>query len=162
MIDVQARYNEVEKFNDIAGNLGYVDAVGICQQVKLVQEEVGELEAACEDGDAVELLDGVCDAFVTLAGLMQQMERAGFKVDEALKRVNENNLSKFVPSLSDDEIQHYDDEYAYYATYNEKHGVYVLKDFNDKVRKPIGFVPVQIADLAPDLFERGFPDGDEA
>lgn len=152
-MNIEERYNEVEVFNEIAGNLDNVTVEKLEAQMKVFIEESKETAAAFENKDAVELLDGICDSFVTLAGLMQMAEELGFAVNEALKRVNRNNLDKYISRVvKDDEFDHYD-SLGWTAIYNNRYDCYVLKDENGKIRKPVGFVPVEIAALAPNIFE---------
>lgn len=152
-MNIQARYDEVYKFNDIAENLNNVTLTKLEAQMKVFIEESKETADAFTNKDSVELLDGICDSFVTLVGLMQMADKMGFKVDEALKRVNENNLEKYI-----DEGDMDDDAYDQYiemgrsVNYNSQYQCYVLKDSNLKIRKPIDFVPVQIDDLVVDVF----------
>lgn len=150
-MNVQERYNEVEKFNRIAGNLTDVTVAKLEAQMKVFIEESKETADAFSNKDSVELLDGICDSFVTLAGLMQMAEKMGFKVDEALKRVNENNLSKFPTHVTYDAKRQYEAS-EWRVVFDTDYRLYILKDSNGKVRKPVGFKPVQISDLVPDIF----------
>jgi hypothetical protein len=150
-MNIQKHYESVYKFNDIAGNLSYVDVASIEAQIKIIKEEVGELDYACGSENATELLDGACDAFVTVVGLLQKMEKAGFKVDEALTIVNENNLNKFPKTISNAELDAYTWN-LWSVKYNKHHDCFVLKDDNDKIRKPAGFVSVDLMDCLPSDF----------
>lgn len=150
-MNIQKHYESVEKFNDIAGNLNNVNVASIEAQMKVVVEEVKELQDAFDSQNALELLDGACDAFVTLSGLLQQMQRAGFDIDTALKLVNENNLSKYPPTVSIPAAASYF-ENKWTVVYNKTYDCYVLKDGNGKIRKPIGFQPVDIVDCLPSDF----------
>jgi hypothetical protein len=153
-MNFQKHYDSVYKFNDIAGNLTNVSVAELSAQMKVVVEEIGELQDAFDNRDAVELLDGACDGFVTLVGLIQQMEKAGFKVDEALQRVCDNNVTKFPSEITNlDVVYACDNEWKIVP--NIKYSCYVFKDGNNKVRKPINFVPVEISDLVPDNFFGG-------
>lgn len=153
-MNIEQRYKEVETFNKIAGNLDNVSVDKLKAQMKVFIEEAKETEDAFENKDAVELLDGICDSFVTLAGLMQMAEKAGFKVDEALKRVNENNLSKFPTYVTLKAKQEYDAN-GWHQFFDTDYHCWILKDSNGKIRKPVGFVPVVIDDLAPGVFFGG-------
>jgi phosphoribosyl-ATP pyrophosphohydrolase len=147
-IDVQEHFDSVEVFNFVAGNLDKVDKKSIEAQLSFISEELDETWKATEDNDNVELLDGACDLFVTVAGLLTKLEIAGFDVDRALYRVCQNNLSKF-PKL----------EGAYKlcpdgASITNKGSRAVFKRISDgKIMKPTNFVPVTLADLAPQQFE---------
>jgi hypothetical protein len=152
-MNVQKHYDSVYKFNDIADNLTNVSVAKLNAQMKVVVEEIKELQDAFDNKDAVELLDGACDGFVTLMGLIQQMEKVGFKVDEALQRVCDNNLTKFIPDSGEQSAMVLPKEWV--IKHNTQHHVYVIKDQNRKIRKPVGFKSVQISDLVPDNFFGG-------
>lgn len=151
-MNIQERYNEVKRFNEIGGNLHDVTLEKLEAQMKVFIEESKETADAFTNKDSVELLDGICDSFVTLAGLMQMAERMGFEVNEALQRVNQNNLSKFPHGVIDE------NDYAVYqrqgweVDYHTGYNCCVIKDANLKIRKPLGFKSVQINDLAPNIF----------
>ena len=149
-------YREVEKFNKIAGNLDSVTPESVSNQLSYVFEELTETIDALENGDAVELLDGYCDLLVTVHGLGQKLQAAGFDTQEAEKRVNANNMSKYIPT---NETIHYDPSFT--KTLNEEYNVYVLRDSNMKVRKPSNFQSVDLSDLVPEGFfqQAGFFEG---
>jgi hypothetical protein len=150
-MNIEEHYWDVYAFNNIAGNLANVDEASVAAQIKVVVEEVKEIEKAFAEKDSVELLDGVCDAFVTVAGLMQKMSYAGFKVDEALERVCLNNMAKYPSEMSKEELDNCDKQ-GWDVLYNIDCECYVLKDKNGKIRKPLGFKSVEISDLVPDNF----------
>jgi phosphoribosyl-ATP pyrophosphohydrolase len=140
-------YHSVKEFNEIANNFNNVGYDSINNQISFVFEELEETITAFENNDAVETLDGVCDLFVTIVGLMQKLEVAGYNVEEALKRVNENNMSKYIPKGK---------SFTYpkglTAHHNKKYNVYVLKDETGKIKKPSNFQPVDISDCVPANF----------
>lgn len=138
-----AAYTEVKIFNTVAGNLSVVTDDSIDNQISFIFEELQETITAFEAGDKVGVLDGACDLFVTVSGLMQKLEKARYNVAEAVKRVNANNLSKFPEEVTDE------DKAQYTVTFNEQYNRYVLKDGNGKVRKPSTFKPVDLSDLIP-------------
>jgi hypothetical protein len=140
-------YREVEKFNKIAGNLENVTPESISNQLSYIFEELTETIDALESGNVVELLDGYCDLLVTVQGLGQKLNVAGFDTQEAEKRVNDNNLSKYIPA---NKAIHYDPSFT--KTLNEEYNVYVLRDSNMKIRKPSGFVSVDLSDCVPESF----------
>ena len=146
MNNCDQHYENVERFNTVAGNLDSVDVKSINAQMGFIAEEFVETEEALAAGDNVELLDGACDLFVTVAGLLQKLEVAGYDVDTALSRVCKNNLSKFprtgtvdIPSVCPDNTQ----------TVMSRDGRLVFKRADGKVLKPKNFVPVDLSDLVP-------------
>lgn len=153
-MNIEDHYADVYSFNKIAGNFENIDEASLAAQIKVVVEEVKELEKAYADKDAVELLDGVCDAFVTVAGLMQKMQAAGFNVDKAVDRVCLNNLDKYPTEMLREDLDTYAEK-GWDVIYNNEYDCYVLKDNNGKIRKPLGFKSVEISDLVPDNFFGG-------
>lgn len=139
---IEQAYANVRLFNSLAGNLINVTAESIDNQIGFIFSELEETITGFEGGDRVEVLDGACDLFVTVTGLMQKLEAAGYDVATALQRVNENNLSKFPRYFTDEDMQE-----GWTVTYNHEAQRFVIKNQNDKVMKPASFVPVDIADL---------------
>jgi NTP pyrophosphatase (non-canonical NTP hydrolase) len=148
--NIQDAYDSVRKFNSIAGNLQAVTPHSIAAQIDFITEERNETFDAVLQGDAIELLDGACDLFVTVAGLMQKLDAAGFDVEEALKRVCENNLSKF-PVINDYTHEGIRPEGSE-DTVSECGHVVFKRNSDGKVMKPTNFVPVNINALAPGDF----------
>lgn len=140
-------YADIKLFNEIANNLTGNMVEQVNNQLSFIFSELEETIAAFESGDAVELVDGAADLWVTVAGLLQKLEAAGFNVGEAIKRVDANNLSKFVPIGSPLRYKE-----GHKAKLNKKHGRYVIKDANGKIMKPLDFVPVDLNDCVPANF----------
>jgi hypothetical protein len=177
---IREAYKNVKLFNQIASNLDNVTPDSINCQLSFIFEELSETIEAVERGiypegrydddnkdpnynPEVELTDGVCDLFVTVAGLMQKLECAGFDVSGALKKVNENNLSKFpsgdLPTVNynplserivnkfklENDIENIQPPNTI-KEYNSQYSVYVFKDKETgKIRKPTNFVPVNLS-----------------
>jgi len=139
-------FGSVLKFNDIAGQLIEPNKDSIALQLDLIQEEYLETVDAFDNEDRVEVLDGAIDMWVVVSGLLQKLEAMGYNVEEALKRVTDNNLSKF-PSTANNAENSWNGDYT--PHFNKKHQVLVLKDKNGKVRKPDGYKPVNLSDLVP-------------
>lgn len=110
-------------------------------------EELSEGIAAFESENAVECLDAAVDEFVIIVGKLQILNAAGFKVGEAIRRVNENNHSKYIPK---GQFVKYNSDF--HTEYNEEYGVSVIKDCNGKIRKPANFQAVDLSDLVPTSF----------
>lgn len=139
-------FGSVLKFNDIAGQLSNPDKGSIALQLDLIQEEYLEGVEAFDNEDRVELLDAAIDMWVVVSGLLQKLEAMGYNVEEALKRVTDNNLTKF-PSYEGNKTNIWPPEYQ--AMFNDKHKVIVLKNSNGKVVKPSGYKSVNLSDLVP-------------
>lgn len=140
---VQQSILKIMQFNEVCGNLDNITTDKLALQLDLIQEEYLETVEAFDNNNDVEFLDGTIDMFVVIVGQLLKLEAAGFDVAEAMKRVDDNNLSKF-PSLVEDFS--YSNEFT--CTVNEKYNVAVIKDSNGKVRKPLEFKPVDISDCA--------------
>ncbi len=141
---IQDAYKNVKLFNQIASNLDNVTPESIDNQLSFIYEELCETIDAVEYGNDVEALDGCCDLFVTVAGLMQKLEACGFDVAGALKKVNENNLAKYVPYDVRKDVM----EFAPANTFpiiDDVHNVIIFKDKETgKIKKPTNFVPVNL------------------
>ena len=142
-------YNQVKKLNAVAGNLDNVTPESVSNQLSFIFEELQETIDALEAGDDEELLDGCADLFVTVAGLMQKLDAAGFKVAEAITRVNENNLSKF---NSTGNFQPPNTN----AVYNKQYDLFsfINKD-TGKIMKPTNFLSVDLEGLYVKGFLKG-------
>ena len=141
---IRKAYDQVREFNDIAGNLTNVTDDSVDNQIGFIFEELSETITGFEEGNRVEVLDGACDLFVTVAGLLQKLEAQGYNVAEALTRVNENNLSKF-PAVG----ELFGQPIGCTATLNEKYNRMVIKDGVGKVRKPSTYSGPYLTDLIP-------------
>jgi hypothetical protein len=143
---IEQGYKDVVLFNTLAGNLTGVTDESVDAQISFIFSELEETITGFEEGNRVEVLDGACDLFVTVAGLMQKLEAQGYDVATALDRVNANNLTKFPKDVSPE------DGRQYTASFNAQYSRYVLKDSTGKVRKPSNFVSVYLGDLLPVRF----------
>jgi len=143
-------YADVYKFNNIAGQFENVTESSIALQLDLIQEEYLETVEAFDNKDGVELLDGAIDMFVVVSGLLQKLHASGYNVVGAMKRVTDNNLSKF-PDASNPTIPvPVEWTEGWTINHNEQYNVIVWKDANGKIRKPHGFESVNIEDCVPD------------
>lgn len=143
---IASAYQSVKKFSEIAGVLDNPNYDTVDLYNSLAFEELSESITALEEDNPVEVLDGAIDEFYIVCGKLAILDKMGFNVEEALKRVCDNNLSKF-PSTEDNKTNTWSPEYT--AHFNKKHKVLVLKDKNGKIRKPDGFVSVDLSDCVP-------------
>jgi len=141
---IQQSFYKVYEFNDLAGNFNCVDGKSLENQCMYIQEELNETLEAIFKGDEVEVIDGACDLWVTVCGLMQKLEAMGFDVKTAMQRVDDNNLQKFPKSM--DDVTYSPD---FNVTRNDKYMRYVIKDQSGKVRKFDNFPKVDLSDLVP-------------
>ena len=148
-------YEECHKFNDVAGKLDGLTIRDVHNQLVLLKEELDEGFEAYLAGDMEALLDAHVDVSVVSAGLGFILEKLGFNVDGALLETANNNLTKFIEGsdcdLVDKTIQHYKDQgIETEAVYNSDHDLFVIKDKNNKIRKPLGFVSNSLVQFLPE------------
>lgn len=136
------------KCNDIAGKFKdkytYKD---LLNQVKVIKEEVEELEEAIETANHVNLLKELADVVVTVHGMVDIIEYIGYNVEDALVKVANNNLSKFTPSdkVADESVIDYTNKgVKVKLELNTKYNVWVIKDENNKYKKPIDYKPCNV------------------
>ena len=114
------------------------------QQLSYIQSEVQELADALEELDLVEELDACQDILVTVFGYLQKLEALGARVDVAMVKTADNNLSKFPTTL--EEVQQTQEFYKTVKNketvfgYNSDYKRYVVRDMNGKYLKPSSFV----------------------
>jgi len=162
---VAAAFDQVYQFNDMAGQFDTNPIDGVNLQLDLIFEEfcdetIKAFERGCNaiayykdkqeaSKQAVNLLDGVCDTFVVVAGLMQKLQNAGFDVEKALLRVTDNNLSKFTTKAD----YNWASQQGYEVNYDETYHRFSYRDSNGKLRKSFDYKSVDISDLSnPDFF----------
>ena len=125
------------------------------QQLSYIQSEVQELADALEELDLVEELDACMDILVTVFGYMQKLQQHGARVDKAMVKTAENNLSKFPTTL--EEVQQTQEFYKTVKNketvfgYNSDYKRYVVRDMNGKYLKPSSFVENDLSDC----FDKG-------
>lgn len=147
-------YEECYKFNDVAGKLDGLTIRDVHNQLVLLKEELDEGFEAYLAGDMEALLDAHVDVSVVSAGLGFILEKLGFDVDGALLETANNNLTKFIDGEDtckvDATVQHYKEQgVKVYADYNSEHNLFVIKDMNNKIRKPVGFVSNSLVQFIP-------------
>jgi len=149
LLDFKRKCND---FNVIAGKTGVPSLDDLKNQVRLITEESKELLEAFENESLINTLQELTDVLVVSFGLLEQFRKLNYDVDGALLAVADCNLSKFTKDR--DESWKSMEEYHEAGTdvtvdYNEDYKVYVIKDANDKVRKPLGFKKVNLEEFKP-------------
>lgn len=144
-------YDGVYKFNAVAGNLDNVTEDSLRSQARCVLEEAKELFAAVDENEGPEqLLKESIDVTVTIFGFIQQLYSQGYDVFGAMTKVNENNLTKV--SMDDVVAAYTVMAYEELDIPVEKHRNpigYSVKDENGKVRKPVNYKAVDVAEFVP-------------
>lgn len=140
-------------FNIISGQAEKTSIEDIKNQLKLIKEEVFELEADVETGNYVGMTGELVDVLFTTLGMIQKFEGLGVNMNKAMQIIAEANLSKF-PAL----YQEAEESQEFYESkgievnisYNETYDVYILKDENNKVRKDVNFVKADVSSCVPE------------
>lgn len=117
---------------------------------KMLREEFKELLTAKTTDD---ILDGSIDVLYVLLQLINKLQEAGIDVEEALRRVNQNNSSKYTDDYEKACLWEAEAEGSgLYLESNLVDGVeyYCLKNEDGKVSKPYDFVKVDFSDLIPE------------
>ena len=152
-------YEQCHQFNEVAGKLDKVKVRDIHNQLILIKEELDEAFHAYKAKDFEGVLDGLCDLAVTVSGLAFILEKLGFDVNGALLETAKNNLTKFIDGEEtrkvDATVQHYKEQgIKVYADYNSEHNLFVIKDMNNKIRKPVGFVSNSLVQFLPQQLQQ--------
>lgn len=146
-------YESVKLFNNLAGN-NDVSIKGFKNQIKLIYEEaIREGEEALKDNSVVKMLDSTVDALYVVFGNLQKLEMMGCDIEGAIKQVCEDNIGKF-PFKEEDaqkSVLHYNAQNINVSyTYSPEYSRYVIKDSNQKVRKPVGFIATDLTQYVPE------------
>lgn len=148
-------------FNEIAGKHNLTALKDIEFQYNLIAEETKEIkDKGIDQNNVKETLDGVIDVMVTALGLLQKLEYLGVDTNKAMKDTAENNLTKY-PAKELTAIQtaqkYEEDGIPVTVEYNSDYELFVIKNWNDKVMKPIDFESNDLSNCIPaELLENGF------
>lgn len=148
-------------FNELAGKDKLVSHKDLTEQFKLIVEELKETCDGLATNNPEEVLDGTVDVMVTAIGLLQKLENLGMNVNKALYKTAVNNLSKFPESemIAIETAEMYERQGVdVKVEYKSEYDAYVIKDVNDKVRKPSNFVSNNLKDCIPENLQTVFPD----
>ena len=144
-------FNDTDKFNRIAGAYTDLSFESFDNQLKIIKEEFYEFHDGHATQDLVEICDGLIDTYITLFGYQRKMqERYGIDFSAIMKKIAENNLSKFIPgddpmTVSRTIAMYLNKDTLVTSEYNTEYDVFVIRDaVTKKVKKPINFVPVDI------------------
>lgn len=154
MSALQSLADDTRLFNSLKMPNEVTDA-HYAQQFKIMMSEVKELFDAMRDGNKLEMLDGAIDSLVTLLGFIQLMEKQGYNVDRAMRKVGENNLTKFIPTI-EEAIQEgakwnlfHDEDEMCSLVQDVDQKWWALVDKQGKIRKPSTYKSVDLSDCLP-------------
>lgn len=139
-------------FNVISGKTGVPSSDDLKNQVRLITEESKELLEAFENEPLINTLQELTDVLVVSFGLLEQFRKLNYDVDGALLAVADCNLSKFTKDEEQavQSSEYYNDKgITVDVEYNKDYDAYVLKDENNKVRKPLKFKKVNLEEFKP-------------
>jgi hypothetical protein len=152
-------------FNEIAGKHNKTTLKDIEFQYKLILEETKEIkDKGIDHNNAKEVVDGVVDVLVTALGLAQKLEHLGVDMNKAMRDTAYNNLTKY-PTKELTAIQtaqmYEEDGIPVQVEFNSEYELFVIKNWNDKVMKPIDFESNDLSNCIPkELLENGFVVGE--
>lgn len=153
-------YQQAVDFNHKAGNkLHEYDTLDFWRalenQSKLMVEESKEGLEASQYNDNLESIDALADEFFVWAWKARILEQSGFDVEGAIQAVIDNNSKKVFNSFYEsveakeklEEI--YDEEFFIETSVYNGVPFYTIRDQNNKIRKPVDFVPVDLNEFLP-------------
>lgn len=125
-------------------------------QSKLMIEESTEGEDAAKVNDPIESIDALCDELFVLAWRIEQHIQAGFDVIGAMQQVIDNNSKKVFNSYYEActakeglEFKYWDEEFTVETSIHNGLPFYTVRDSNNKIRKPVDFVAVELEGFIP-------------
>lgn len=148
-------YENVKLFNNLAGD--NLTKQGFINQQKLVIEESNEIQEGIDNNDLVEILDGVIDTLYVTLGHLSRLEKLGVNVQGAIEQVCEDNTTKFPLSkeVAQNSVVFYNAKNINVNwAFNEQYQRYVIKDENQKCRKPYNFIPTDLTQYVPENLQR--------
>lgn len=151
-MDIKYCIEQVEMFNEIAGNLNNVTHDNLVAQAKVVLEEAKELYEAVLSGDCNEILKEAADCLVVNTGFALLLKEQGYDIKGAWNAVNINNLSKFPvdEKIACDSVDILADQGVFCKIEaNDHYQVFVIKNEAGKVMKPINYKKCSVAPYTP-------------
>lgn len=149
--------SRITRFNFAVGNEPQVDNFfgQAKRQLEFLLEEVKEGIKACEEYDAVEVLDAVVDCWYIREYLDDLCFEQGMRLQLARDLVCDNNDTKFTTEYTSakltQEAYEKDGVPCYIATVEYDDQIYytVRRTADGKVLKPKNFVPVDLSSAVP-------------
>ena len=144
--------SKTKEFNKTAGvpvkdSFGYPTEENFKLQLSLIKEELDETEEAFKNKDSVEVLDGLADTLYVLSGLVN-LFGLDDKMEEAIERVHESNMSKFPKSYEEAirTVDKYKNSNVNCHMVSRGESKVVVRD-DGKILKSINYKPVYLVDL---------------
>ena len=125
-------------------------------QSKLMIEESTEGLDAAKVNNPIESIDALCDELFVLAWRIEQHTQAGFDVIGAMQQVIDNNSKKVFNSYYEAcaakeglEFKYWDEEFVVETSIHNGIPFYTVRDGNNKIRKAVDFVAVELEGFIP-------------
>src|SRR5699024_4923597 len=141
---MKKQIEQTREFNYIAGGMTEFDL-----QMKLILEELKELENAHNSNNRVEVLDALADTLYVVFGMVNRFN-ADNVIEEAFERVHKSNMSKFCTSYEEalKTIDKYRNEGIDARMRNNGGKKVVVRDEDGKVLKSVNYKRVYLKDLS--------------
>ena len=152
--------DDVYGFNEVAEKHEQASFKDLKKQLDLIKEELKEMDQGLQANDPEEVLDGVIDVLVTTLGFAQKLQSLGMDITKAMEITAKNNWSKFPVSeaIAIETAEMYDRQgIDVEVKYSSDYDLFIIKDENDKIRKPSNFVSNDLKSCVPEeLMKKGF------
>lgn len=132
-------YDDVKQFNTLAGKAEGCTKEELVDQLRLIKEEVFEINDGLFYNNPEEILDGAVDTLYVLLGFIQKLEQAKFDFSRAMQITAENNLTKF-PVSGKIASETRDLNPGSRIVVNVEYNRFAVLNENNKVIKPVGYV----------------------
>jgi|DEB19_MinimDraft_2_1074335.scaffolds.fasta_scaffold60931_1 hypothetical protein len=152
--------NDADLFNRISGQADLASIRDLYNQCVLIREESTETVDGLYKDSPVEVLDGAIDTLYVTLGLLQKLESLGMDVQGAMQRVALDNLLKFPKDYHEAVLTgllYKEKEVDTVVTYSDDYNVYIIRDVNNKIRKPANFKATDLNSYVPYNLKEGFP-----
>jgi predicted HAD superfamily Cof-like phosphohydrolase len=125
---------------------GFPDEGRVELRKKLIREEVGETLRAIDEGDLVEVADGIADSIVVLVGTALEF---GIDLTAVWNEVHRSNMSKFpeCAKCHGTGLVGVDEEHDRHCHTCDGRGTLILRREDGKILKPESWSPPNIAPL---------------
>ena len=118
-------------------------------RISLISEELNELKQAIENGDFVEISDGLCDLMYVLCGSILEFGLKD-KFNTLFDEVQRSNMSKACNSQQEAlaTLSHYKQKDGTEGRYEELNGKYIVyRSADNKILKSVGYSPASLQDI---------------
>lgn len=139
--------------NDFTGQGYLTNKEALLNAVKIIREELNELEKGILEDNQKEILDGAVDVGITWYNVIAKLIHSGYDVASAINETDDNNLTKFVTDVetAQQSVEMYAEKgIKMFSIFHSPTGRYVLLDENQKYRKPVSYVSNDLTKYTPE------------